>query len=94
MIEEKKLYPVTILRGLRQDEIRRFGDAGVVTLKQVVDIDEAELVRITRLSRKSIREAKEKSRQILINTDKWPKDDRPRQQKRRPAKRKKHRRRR
>lgn len=92
MIEEKHLYPITILKGLHVNDVKRLGDAGVVTLKQVMEIDERELSRISKLSKKKIREVREMCKQVLMNTDRWPKDDGS--SRRRPAKRKKARRRR
>jgi hypothetical protein len=39
MIEEKRFYPVTLLRGLRRDDAAALGDVGVVTLHQLVAAD-------------------------------------------------------
>jgi hypothetical protein len=43
MIEEKRFYPLTLLRGLRRDDADALGDVGVVTLHQLVADDAAAL---------------------------------------------------
>jgi len=65
MISDKRLYPITLLRGLDPDDQAKLGDAGIVTLKQIIELDEAEIRRMTRLSKKAVKELKQKSKEIL-----------------------------
>ena len=65
MIEENKLYPITFLRGLDINHQAKLGDVGIVTLKQIVEMDESEIYRMTRIPKIKIRELKQKSREIL-----------------------------
>jgi hypothetical protein len=65
MIDEKKLYPLTIVRGLSPSDQARLGDAGIVTLKQLLTMDDAVIARTARIPRKTVRELKGKAQEIL-----------------------------
>jgi len=61
MIEEKKMYPITLLRELDVDIEARLGDAGIVTLKQLAEMSESEIRRMTNIPKKTVRELKKKA---------------------------------
>jgi hypothetical protein len=65
MIEEKKLYPITFIRGLSADYQARLGDNRIVTIKQMLETDDDELHRLTRIPKKKIRELKQKASVIM-----------------------------
>lgn len=65
MIEEKKLYPITMIRGINRDEEARLGDAGIVTLEQIIKTSADELWKITKIPKKRLNEFKSKSQDIL-----------------------------
>jgi hypothetical protein len=52
MIEEKKLYPVSIIRGLKLQVIESLTSNGIVMLKQLLKMNPEELRRKTRISKK------------------------------------------
>lgn len=52
MIEEKKLYPVSIIRGLRSQVRESLTSNGIVMIKQLLEMNPAELRRKTRISKK------------------------------------------
>ncbi|MFH1623186.1 MAG: ATP cone domain-containing protein [Candidatus Aenigmatarchaeota archaeon] len=65
VIDEKKLYPVTLLRGLRPDAQDRLADAGIITLRQLVETPEAEMLRATRLQKQTLRELRSAAAELL-----------------------------
>jgi len=65
MIEEKKLYPITFLRDIDPVDEIKLGDAGIVTLKQILKLDVDELWKKTRISKKTLKEFKDKAQKIL-----------------------------
>lgn len=65
MIEEKKLYPITFIRGLTPDQQSRLGDNRIVTMRQLLEKSDSELHRMTRIPKKNIIELKEKAREVM-----------------------------
>jgi len=65
LITTHKLYPLTMLKILKRDHVERLGDRGIVTLKQLIDIDVDRLTEILEISEKEIEEIKDKARAIL-----------------------------
>ena len=55
MIEEKKLYPITLLKSLDFEIEQKFGDAGIVAIKQLLEQDVDELHRKTGISKKRLK---------------------------------------
>lgn len=62
MIDEKKLHPLSCLKGLRVEDRLRLADFGLVFIKQLLAEDESVLVRKTGMGRETIREIMEKAR--------------------------------
>ena len=54
MIEEKKLHPITCLKGLKKETRERLTSAGVILMKQVVEEDPEQLMERTGMSKESI----------------------------------------
>jgi len=65
MIEEKKLYPLTCLRGLRSEIKEKLGDAGIVLMKQLVEESTYNLVKRTGLSNVVLGEVVERTRAVM-----------------------------
>lgn len=65
MIEEKRFYPVTYLRGLRVDSRKRLTSKGIVTLKQLVGENPKQLRRKTGISRDKLELIISKAQQVL-----------------------------
>ncbi len=67
MIEEKKLYPLTCLRGLRWEVQEKLGNAGVVLIKQLVEENPYALAMKTGLSRMALGEIVERAHAVMQN---------------------------
>lgn len=65
MIEEKKLYPITMIKGLSVDEEAALGDASVVTVGQILKYGTGELAKKTGISNSRMKEIKQKCEHIL-----------------------------
>jgi len=65
MIEEKKLYPITFMKGLDKNLEEKFGDAGIVLLKQLVTSDVNELWRKTRIQKEKLEKLVKNAKEIL-----------------------------
>jgi Holliday junction resolvase-like predicted endonuclease len=65
MIEKKRLYPITFLKGLDSKTEEKFGDAGIVLLKQLVGTDASELQKKTKIPKDKIENLVKKAREIL-----------------------------
>lgn len=65
MIEDRKLYPITILKDLDKKSEEKFGDNGIVLLKQLIEYDINELSRITRISKDKIAKYIERAKEII-----------------------------
>ena len=65
MIEEKKLYPITFLKGLDKNLEEKFGDAGIVLLKQLVTCDIDELWRKTKIPKEKLENLVKNAKEIL-----------------------------
>jgi Holliday junction resolvase-like predicted endonuclease len=61
IIEEYKLYPITFIKGIKREEACKLGDAGIVTVKQLLDdvgeicrksgIDEARVIELQKIAK-------------------------------------------
>jgi len=65
MIEKKKLHPITFLKELDSEEQRKLGDAGIVTIKQILNMSIDSIARKTKIPKKRLTQFKTKGRQIL-----------------------------
>jgi hypothetical protein len=65
IIDSHKLYPVTLIRGMDAGAMAKLGDAGIVTLRQLADTPEDELVRATRMQRQKLREFRHAASELL-----------------------------
>ncbi len=65
MVEEKKLYPITLLKYLDRETYWRLADNGVILLKDLVNRDANELGRKTKIPLSVIREMKRKAGEIV-----------------------------
>ena len=65
MIEEKKLYPITLLKRLDKNLEEKFGDAGIVLLKQLVTCDVNELWRKTKIQKEKLENLVKNAKEIL-----------------------------
>jgi len=65
IIEDKKLHPTTFMKDLGPEELNMLGDAGIVTIKQIVEMPESEISKRAKIAKKRIKEMKEVGRDIL-----------------------------
>ena len=65
MIEDRKLYPITFLKNLDEKDEARLADAGIVLLNQLIDYDELELCKRTRIPKRKIRFLKKLAEQFM-----------------------------
>jgi hypothetical protein len=65
MIEEKKFYPITFLKNLNKGMIEKFGDSGIILLKQLVDINIDDLSRKTGIPEDKLESLIRKAKEIL-----------------------------
>ena len=65
LIEEKKLYPVTYIRGIDSITRQKLGAAGIVTLKQLLKGNSTMLGRKIGLSAKSLSLVRDQAKAIL-----------------------------
>jgi hypothetical protein len=69
LIEDKKLYPITILRGLRSPVRDKLVSAGIVMIKQLTEIDPNELRRRARISKNDSESIINKAKIIFYDND-------------------------
>ncbi|MFN6992460.1 MAG: hypothetical protein ACK4MM_07060, partial [Fervidobacterium sp.] len=65
MIEQTRLYPITILKDLDNKTKVRLGDAGIVSLKQLLEYDINDLQRKTKISKNKLESFIKKAKEIL-----------------------------
>jgi len=66
MIEERKLHPITCLKGLKKETRERLTSAGVILMKQVVEEDPEQLIERTGMSKESIELIIEKAKSYTL----------------------------
>ncbi len=64
-IEEHKLYPITLLKNLDSKTEAQLGDAGIVLLKQLAEMDAKEIARMSRISANRISDLANRARKLL-----------------------------
>lgn len=65
-IEEKKLYPITLIKGLGKETEGKLGDNGIVLLKQLTEYDIDELSQRVDVKKDRLRPLIEKASEILL----------------------------
>jgi len=65
IIEEKRLYPITFLKGLDRETEEKLGNSGIVLLKQLIRFDANELRKVTGIQIKKLRNLVESAKDIL-----------------------------
>jgi len=65
MIEEKKLHPVTFLKGLNKRSREKLMDSGIILLKQLMVHNADELWKKTKIPRNQLEESIKKAKEIL-----------------------------
>jgi len=65
LINKKSLYPVTIIKTLDRKTEAKLGDVGVITLRQLVGSNMAELAAKTNVNKAKLKELVGKAREIL-----------------------------
>ena len=68
MIEEKKLYPITYLKGLKKLTMEKFSFAGIILLRQLVEKKTAELQKETGIQKKDLELLIRRAKNIIVNT--------------------------
>jgi hypothetical protein len=67
MIEDHKMFPITILKGLDVFAFAKLADRGIVTLKQLVKADEISLHKETKIPLSVLEESISKAREMLTS---------------------------
>ena len=65
MIEDNKLYPVTLIKGLDVVVQAKLGDNGIVLLEQLIQYDTNKLSKLTKVGKSKINEILRKANEIL-----------------------------
>ena len=65
VIDKNKLYPVTLIRGLDSGTQAKLGDAGIVMLRQLVEMPEAEILRAAHVQKQALRELRHAAAELL-----------------------------
>jgi len=65
MVEDKKLYPITLLKNLDFETEQKLGDAGIVTIKQLLEQDVDELQKKTGIPKKKLKLLIKNAREIF-----------------------------
>jgi hypothetical protein len=65
IIEEKKLYPITFLKGLDKETLTRLGDAGIVLLKQLLECSLEDLRKKTRIPINKLKDLVKNAKEII-----------------------------
>jgi Holliday junction resolvase-like predicted endonuclease len=64
IIEEYKLYPITFLKGIEREEVYKLADAGIVTIKQLLD-DIEKISRKTGMNKSRVLELQKAAKIVL-----------------------------
>ena len=65
MIEDNKLYPVTLIKGLDPALLARLGDNGIISVEQLAKYDVKKLARLTKVGKSKAKEILRKANKIL-----------------------------
>ena len=65
MIQEKRFYPITLLKGLDEKTEQILGDSDILILKQLAETDIHELMRKIKIQKSKIKILQEKAKQLL-----------------------------
>jgi len=66
LIEEKKLYPITLLKELDLETEQKLGDSGIVTLKQLLEHDIKSLHHKTKIPNKKLKSLLRAAKEITV----------------------------
>ncbi len=66
MIEEKRLYPITILKDLDMPTQVKLGDNGIVLVKQLVEMSMGEILKKTRIDKQKLEKLIKKAREVSL----------------------------
>ncbi len=67
MIQEKKLYPITVLRGLDKNSRFRMSKAGLMLCKDLIRKDINKLMELTQLTKRKLKDLSNEAEQILTH---------------------------
>jgi hypothetical protein len=65
-VEKHKFYPITLMKSLDAKTEEQMGDAGIVLLKQLIEINPKELAKMTKISERKIEDMRERARKLLL----------------------------
>jgi len=69
MIEEKNLYPLSCLRGLKRETKTKLVNSGIVLIKQLFEENTSTLARKTRIQKETLKQIIEKAQTSRITTN-------------------------
>jgi len=68
IIEEKKLYPITCLKRLKQETMMKLSSVGIVTMKQLVTEEPEDLATKTELERETLETIRDRAKSYLSSS--------------------------
>lgn len=68
MVEKKKLYPVTYCKGMNKEDRNKLSSAGIILLRQIIDMPPEEIRRRTRINRDKINKLRERAKTIYYDS--------------------------
>jgi hypothetical protein len=71
MIEEKNLYPLSCLRGLKSETKTKLVNSGIVLIKQLLEEKPSTLARKTRIPKETLKQIIDKAQTSRITTNKF-----------------------
>jgi hypothetical protein len=64
LIEEKQLYPVTVMKALDSETQAKLGDAGIILLQELIESDPAKLSEMTKIPKDKIKKLIQRAAEI------------------------------
>jgi hypothetical protein len=65
LIESKLLYPITILKSIKKEQLRKFSEANIIMVKDILEKDIKELIDKTGVSEEELLSIKDEGRKLL-----------------------------
>jgi len=68
MVEKKKLYPATYCKGMNREDRDKLSSAGIILLRQIIDMSPEEIRRKTRINKDKINKLRERAKTIYYDS--------------------------
>jgi len=67
LIESKMLYPITVLKNVNKEQLKKFSQNDIITIKDILDKNIEELSSMTGISKKELLNLKNEVKSFIIN---------------------------